>query len=142
MEPTLGHGPPTCPTAPSDNTGCLCLVQASGDQSSVSRSPDHLCDRPHWDLPGSHVSVFGIYNSPPSALTREPIFVLLNHLAFFSLPWFLQDNHFVSEIIAFCAKDSCSLPFSCDRDAFPVDGPCCGRTSPSQGVTPEQTQLR
>lgn len=56
---------------------------------------------------------------------------LLNHLAFFSLPQFLQDNYFGSDIIAFSAKDSRSLPCSCGTEDFPVDDHCHERSRPA-----------
>ena len=42
---------------------------------------------------------------------RRQYLSFLNHLAFFSLPQFLQDNYFGSEIIAFSANNSRSRPY-------------------------------
>ena len=76
---------------------------------------------------------------------RRQYLSFLNHLAFFSLPQFLQDNYFGSEIIAFGANNSRSRPYFCDTGDFPVDDHCRGRTRPalpggsSTASHPEQT---
>lgn len=61
----------------------------------------------------------------------------LNHLVFFFLlPQFLPDNCFGSEIIAFHAKDSSSLPSSCDTEDISMRDQCHARTRAEDPAPP------
>ena len=62
---------------------CMDFCRLLGAHLLIPWAPNHPSNGPYWDLPGSNSNVCSIYNSPPSASTKTPIFVLFKPSGFF-----------------------------------------------------------